>query len=89
MAYSDTYGQVYNVQTVIDHAARRCGKLAEELTSEQVLSARESLGFVLTNLINIYQARSIKGKPCKVATVEIRSRTSGDNNSSTYNLKAA
>lgn len=53
MAYSDTYGQVYNVQTVIDHAARRCGKLAEELTSEQVLSARESLGFVLTNLINI------------------------------------
>lgn len=53
MAYSDTYGQVYNVQTVIDHAARRCGKLAEELTSEQLLSARESLGFVLSNLINI------------------------------------
>jgi len=53
MSYSGTYGQVYNVQTVIDHAARRCGKLAEELTSEQVLSARESLGFVLTNLINI------------------------------------
>lgn len=53
MSYSDTYGQVYNVQTLIDHGARRCGKLAEELTSEQVLSARESLGFVLTNLINI------------------------------------
>jgi len=53
MAYSDTYGQVYNVQTLIDHGARRCGKLAEELTSEQILSARESLGFVLTNLINI------------------------------------
>jgi hypothetical protein len=53
MAYSDAYGQVYNVQTLIDHGARRCGKLAEELTSEQVLSARESLGFVLTNLINI------------------------------------
>ena len=53
MAYSDTYGQVYSVQTVIDHAARRCGKLAEELTSEQLLSARESLGFVLSNLINI------------------------------------
>jgi hypothetical protein len=53
MSYSDTYGQVFNVQTLIDHAARRCGKLAEELTSEQVLSARESLGFVLTNLINI------------------------------------
>lgn len=53
MAYSDTYGQVYNVQILIDHAARRCGKLAEELTSEQLLTARESLGFVLTNLINI------------------------------------
>ena len=53
MAYSDTYGQVYNVQTLIDHGARRCGKLAEELTSEQLLSARQSLGFVLSNLINI------------------------------------
>ena len=53
MAYSDTYGQVYNVQTLIDHGARRCGKLAEELTSEQLLSARESLGFVMSNLINI------------------------------------
>ena len=53
MAYSDTYGQVYNVQTLVDHAARRCGKLAEELTSEQLLTARQSLGFVLTNLINI------------------------------------
>jgi hypothetical protein len=53
MAYSDTYGQVYSVQTLIDHAARRCGKLAEELTSEQLVTARESLGFVLTNLINI------------------------------------
>ena len=53
MAYSDTYGQVYNVQTLIDHGARRCGKLAEELTSEQILSAKESLGFVLSNLINI------------------------------------
>ena len=53
MAYSDTYGQVFNVQTLIDHAARRCGKLAEELTSEQLITARESLGFVMTNLINI------------------------------------
>lgn len=53
MAYSDAYGQVYNVQTLIDHGARRCGKLAEELTSEQLLSARESLGFVMSNLINI------------------------------------
>ena len=53
MAYSDAYGQLYKVQTLIDHGARRCGKLAEELTSEQLLSARESLGFVLSNLINI------------------------------------
>jgi hypothetical protein len=52
MAYSYTYGQTVNVQTLIDHGARRCGKLAEELTSEQVLSARQSLGFLLSNLIN-------------------------------------
>jgi hypothetical protein len=54
MAYSGTSGQtVINVQTLIDHGARRCGKLAEELTSEQVLSARESLFFLLSNLGNI------------------------------------
>jgi hypothetical protein len=54
MAYSGTVGTtVINVQTFIDHGARRAGKLAEELTSEQVLSARESLFFLLSNLINI------------------------------------
>ena len=54
MAYSGTVGTtVINVQKLIDHGARRCGKLAEELTSEQVLSARESLYFLLSNLINI------------------------------------
>jgi len=53
MATSGTIGQtVINVQTLIDHGARRCGKLAEELTSEQVLSARQSLFYVLSNLIN-------------------------------------
>jgi hypothetical protein len=53
MAYSGTVGQtVINVQTLIDHGARRCGKLAEELTSEQVLSARQSLYFLLSNLGN-------------------------------------
>jgi hypothetical protein len=53
MAYSGTVGQtVLNVQTLIDHGARRCGKLAEELTSEQQLSARESLYFLLSNLAN-------------------------------------
>ena len=54
MAYSGSVGTtVITVQTLIDHGARRCGKLAEELTSEQVLSARESLFFLLSNLINI------------------------------------
>jgi len=54
MSYSGTSGQtVINVQTLIDHGARRCGKLAEELTSEQLLSARESLFFLLANLGNI------------------------------------
>jgi len=54
MAYSGTYGEtIINVQDLIDHGARRCGKLAEELTSEQILSARQSLHFLLSNLINI------------------------------------
>ena len=38
MAYSGTVGlTVVSVQDLIDHGARRSGKLAEELTSEQVL----------------------------------------------------
>jgi hypothetical protein len=54
MAYSGTYGtKVISVQTLIDHGARRAGKLAEELTSEQLISARESLYYVLSNLINL------------------------------------
>ena len=54
MATSGTVGQtVINVQQLIDHGARRCGKLAEELTSEQQVSARESLFFLLSNLINL------------------------------------
>ena len=53
MAYSGTVGTtVIDVQTLIDHGARRCGKLAEELTSEQQLSARQSLFFLLSHLIN-------------------------------------
>ena len=53
MAYSGTVGTtVINVQTLIDHGARRCGKLAEELTSEQLVSARESLFFLLSHLAN-------------------------------------
>jgi hypothetical protein len=54
MAYSGTVGQtVITVQQLIDHGARRCGKLAEELTSEQVTSAKESLFFFLSNLGNL------------------------------------
>lgn len=54
MAYSGTVGTtVIKVQDFIDEGARRCGKLAEELTSEQVLSARRSLYFFLSSLINI------------------------------------
>lgn len=54
MAYSNTVGTtVITVQNLIDHGARRCGKLAEELTSEQVVSARESLFFLLSSLINL------------------------------------
>lgn len=54
MAYSGTVGTtVINVQTLIDHGARRCGKLAEELTSEQLLSSRQSLFFLLSHLANL------------------------------------
>ena len=54
MAYSGTVGQtVISVQTLIDHGARRCGKLAEELAVEQVQSAKESLFFFLSNLANL------------------------------------
>jgi hypothetical protein len=53
MATSGTVGAtVIDVQQLIDHGARRCGKLAEELTSEQQVSARESLFFLLSSLIN-------------------------------------
>lgn len=53
MAYSGTVGQTtISVQQLIDHGARRSGKLAEELTIEQVQSARESLFYLLSNLIN-------------------------------------
>lgn len=54
MSYSGTVGTtVVNVQEIIDHSARRCGKLAEELTSEQQLTARQSLYYFLSSLANI------------------------------------
>jgi len=53
MAYSGTVSTtVINVQELIDHGARRCGKLAEELTSEQQVASRQSLYFLLSHLIN-------------------------------------
>lgn len=53
MAYSGTIGQtVISVQDLIDKGARRSGKLAEELTSEQIYSSKQSLFFLLSSLIN-------------------------------------
>jgi hypothetical protein len=54
MAYSGTVGQtLISVQKLIDHGARRAGKLAEELTVEQVGAAKESLYFLLSHTINM------------------------------------
>jgi hypothetical protein len=53
MAYSGTTGQtLVTVQQFIDQGARQAGKLAEELTVEQVQSAKQALFFILSNLIN-------------------------------------
>jgi hypothetical protein len=53
MSYSGTVGQtVISVQKFIDQGARMSGKLAEELTVEQVQASKQSLFFILSNLIN-------------------------------------
>jgi len=53
MAYSGTVGQtVVTVQQFIDQGARLSGKLAEELTVEQVQASKQALFFSLSNLIN-------------------------------------
>jgi hypothetical protein len=53
MSTSGTVGTtVISVQKLIDHGARRAGKLAEELTNEQVLAAKDSLFYLLSNLVN-------------------------------------
>lgn len=50
---SGTVGStVIDVTTFIEHAARRCGVLATSLSSEQQLSARENLFFLLSDLAN-------------------------------------
>jgi len=43
---------VVTVQNLIDSGARRAGKLAEELTSEQIFAAKQSLYYLLSNLVN-------------------------------------
>jgi hypothetical protein len=54
MSTSGTVGQtVVTVQNLIDSGARRAGKLAEELTDEQVAASKQSLYYVLSNLVNI------------------------------------
>jgi len=53
MSTSGTVGQtVISVQQLIDHGARRAGKLAEELTSEQILASKDSLYYLLSHLAN-------------------------------------
>jgi len=53
MAYSGTVGTtVVTVQNFIDQGARMSGKLAEELTVEQVQGSKQALFFILSNLIN-------------------------------------
>ena len=53
MSTSGTVGQtVISVQKLIDHGARRAGKLAEELTDEQILASKQSLYYLLSNLAN-------------------------------------
>ena len=53
MTTSGTIGAtVVDLTTYIEHACRRCGKLASSLTSEQQLSARENLYFILSDLAN-------------------------------------
>jgi len=53
MATSGTVGQTaVNVTTLIEHAYRRCGKLASTISSELQLSARENLYFLLSDLAN-------------------------------------
>jgi hypothetical protein len=53
MSYSGTVGRtIISVQNLIDDSARACGKLAEELTDEQVVSSKRQLFYLLSSLIN-------------------------------------
>ncbi len=53
MSTSGTVGQTQiDVTSIIEHAYRRCGKLASTISSELQLSARENLFFLLSDLAN-------------------------------------
>lgn len=53
MATSGTTGQTtIDVTTVVEHAFRRCGKLASTISGELLQSARENLFFLLSDLAN-------------------------------------
>lgn len=53
MTTSGTVGQtVIDVTTIIEHAYRRCGKLASTISGELQLSARNNLFFLLSDLAN-------------------------------------
>ena len=53
MSFSGTVGRtVVSVQELIDDGARAAGKFAEELTAEQVASAKRQLFYLLSSLIN-------------------------------------
>jgi len=53
MATSGTIGQtVTDVTTIIEHAYRRCGKLASTISGELQLSAKNNLFFLLSDLAN-------------------------------------
>ena len=52
MSYSGTVGQtVVSVQNFIDQGARLSGKLAEELTVEQVKASKQALFFTLNKTV--------------------------------------
>ena len=54
VTYSGTVGTTtITVQSMIDHAARVSGKVAEELTIEQVQAAKENLFMLLNNIANM------------------------------------
>ena len=72
MAYSNTVGQtVLNVQTFIDHGARRCGKLAEETYRVAKDNATMWVGLVL-DMGNDFQPQGYNPKDPDKSHINIR-----------------